>query len=151
QAQADVCRAGPRERRHQGRAQPKTVGPSARKGVAALLVQEHRLSVVRACRIAGCSRTVWYRPGLDRAARDAPVIAALTARVTATGRWGFGLCFDTRRTQGHRWNWKRVYLVYRALRLNLPRRGKQRVLTRERVPLEAPPVLNRTWALDFMG
>src|SRR5690606_14668214 len=142
QAQADVCRAGPRERRHQGRAQPKTAGPAARKGGAALLVQQHRPSVGAACPTAGCARALRDRPGLDRAARDAPVIAALTALVTANGRWGFWLCCDTLRAQGHRWSWKRVYLVYRALRLNLPRRGKQRVLTRERVPLEAPPVLN---------
>lgn len=44
-----------------------------------------------------------------------------------------------------------MYRVYCALRLNLPRRGKKRVLTRPRVALDAPAVLNRTWALDFMG
>lgn len=116
-----------------------------------MLVREHRLSVVRACRIAGCSRTAWYRPGVDRSARDAPVIEALTALVAAQHTWGFWLCFDTLRSQGHGWNWKRVYRVYCALGLNRPRRGKKRVLTRERLPLEAPAILNRTWALDFMG
>src|SRR5690606_16838140 len=151
QAQADVRGAGPGERRDQGRAQPKTVGPSARRGVAAMLVQEHRLSVVRACQLAGCSRTAWYRPAQDRSARDAPVIAALTTLVTRHARWGFWLCFDTLRGTGHGWNWKRVHRVYCALGLNLPRRGKKRVLTRERLALEAPAVLNRTWALDFMG
>jgi putative transposase len=34
------------------------------------------------------------------------------------------------------------------LRLNLPRRTKRRV---PRQPLTAPPVLNQTWALDFMS
>jgi hypothetical protein len=46
-----------------------------------MLVQAHRLSVIRACRIAGCSRTAWYRPGQVRSVRDAPVIDALTALV----------------------------------------------------------------------
>jgi putative transposase len=55
------------------------------------------------------------------------------------------------RAVGHPWNWKRIYRVYCALRLNLPRRRKKRVLTRPRLVLEAPPVLSRTWALDFMG
>lgn len=116
-----------------------------------MLIQDYRLSVGRACRIAGCSRTVWYRPARDRAAQDAPVIAALTELVAAHHRWGFWLCFDRLRTVGYRWNWKRVYRVYCALRFNLPRRGKKRVPPRDRVPLEAPPVLNRTWAIDFMG
>lgn len=116
-----------------------------------MLVQEHTLSVVRACRIAGCSRTAWYRPAQDRSAADTPIIDALTALVTAQSKWGFWLCFDTLRRQGHGWNWKRVHRVYCALRLNLPRRGKKRVLTRPRLALEAPAVLNRTWALDFMG
>ena len=109
------------------------------------------MSVVQACRIAGCSRTAWYRPGQDRAAHDAPLIEALTTLVAAHTKWGFWLCFDTLRGRGHPWNWKRVYRVYRALRLHLPRRGKKRVLTRPRLALEAPAVLNRTWALDFMG
>jgi putative transposase len=34
---------------------------------------------------------------------------------------------------------------------NLPRRTKRRLPTRLRQPLEAPPVLNRVWALDFMS
>lgn len=114
-------------------------------------MQDHRLSVVQACRIAGCSRTAWYRPAQDRSAKDAPVIDALTDPVARHTRWGFWLCFDTLRSTGHFWNWKRVYRVYCALRLNLPRRGKKRVLRRPRLALEAPAVLNRTWALDFMG
>lgn len=78
-------------------------------------------------------------------------MAALLALVERHTKWGFWLCFDTLRQQGHWWNWKRVYRVYCALRLNRPRRGKKRVLTRPRLALEAPAILNRTWALDFMG
>lgn len=76
---------------------------------------------------------------------------ALLALVEHNSRWGFWLCYDRLRALGHPWNWKRVYRVYCALRLNLKRRGKKRVLTRPRVALEAPAILNHTWALDFMG
>lgn len=114
-------------------------------------MQEHALAIGRACRIAGCSRTAWYRPPRDQAAADAPVIDALLALVEASPQWGFWLCRDRLRALGHGWNWKRIYRVYRALGLNLTRRGKKRLPTRPRVPLEAPPVLNTTWALDFMG
>jgi putative transposase len=116
-----------------------------------MLIQDHDLSIVRACRIARCSRTAWYRPGADRTDQDQPVIAALLALVERHSRWGFWLCYERLRAQGHGWNWKRVYRVYCALRLNLKRRRKKRVLLRPRLALEAPPVLNRTWALDFMG
>jgi len=114
-------------------------------------VKEHDLSIVQACRIARCSRTAWYRPGQDRGAQDQPVVEALLQLVERHTRWGFWLCFDRLRKLGHAWNWKRVYRVYCALRLNLPRRRKKRVLTRPRLALKAPATLNRTWALDFMG
>lgn len=119
--------------------------------VAAILVQEHGLAIVRACQIARLSRTAWYRPTDDRSDRDQPVIRALLTLVERHTRGGFWLCFDRLRALGHAWNWKRVYRVYCALRLNLPRRRKKRVLTRPRLALDAPAVLNRTWALDFMG
>ena len=79
------------------------------------------------------------------------MITALTAVVADHGRWGFWKCFDRLRLQGHGWNHKRVHRVYCALRLNLPRRTKRRVPHRLRRPLIAPPVLNQTWAIDFMA
>jgi len=79
------------------------------------------------------------------------VIAALTDVVARYGRWGFWKCFHRLRAEGCAWNHKRVHRVYCALRLNLPRRTTRRVPKRVRQPLTAPPVLNRTWALDFMS
>ena len=103
-----------------------------------MLVDEHQLPIRRACQIV-------------RLLLDAPVIAALMAIVAQHGRWGFWKCYDRLRLQGYRWNHKRVHRVYWALRLNLPRRTKRRVPQRRRQPLVAPPVLNQTWALDFMA
>jgi len=77
-------------------------------------------------------------------------MTALLAVVERRSRWGFWKCFDRLRLDGHPWNHKRVYRVYRALRLNLPRRTKRRVPTRLRQPLVAPTTLNGIWALDFM-
>lgn len=116
----------------------------------AILVDEHRLPVLRACRIARLSRAAHYRPPCPDRTRDLPVIAALEAVVAASGRWGFWKCFDRLRLQGYPWNHKRVHRVYCARRLNLPRRTRRRVPVRPRQPLDAPPVLNTTWALDFM-
>jgi putative transposase len=119
--------------------------------VLEVLVQEHQLPVVRACRVVRLSRAAFYRPPISPARADAAVIAALTAVVADHGRWGFWKCFDRLRLQGYRWNHKRVHRVYCALRLNLPRRTKRRVPHRLRQPLAAPPRLNQTWALDFMA
>lgn len=113
------------------------------------LVEEHHLSVHRACGIAHLSRAAWYRPPSLRSDRDAPVIAALQAVVAEAPRWGFWKCDDRLRALGHVWNHKRVHRVYGALRLNLPRRTRRRVPRRPRHPLVAPARLNAVWALDF--
>lgn len=115
-----------------------------------MLIDEHQLPVQRACRIVRLSRTAFYRPPPPRMRTDAPVIAALTTVVAAHGRWGFWKCFDRLRLDGRPWNHKRVHRVYCALRLNLPRRIKRRIPLRLRQPLLAPPVLNQTWALDYV-
>lgn len=114
-------------------------------------MQEHHLPVQRACRMVRLSRAAYYRPPQPRTRADAPVIAVLMAIVADHGRWGFWKCFGRLRQLGYRWNHKRVHRVYCDLRLNLKRRTKRRVPRRLRQPLQAPPELNRTWALDFMS
>jgi putative transposase len=118
--------------------------------VIEILVREHELPVRAACRAAGLSRTAWYRRPGDPLARDGAVVDALQVMVEKRPRWGFWKCFDRLRLDGHPWNHKRVLRVYRQMRLNKPRRLKRRVPTRLRQPLEAPAMLNSTWALDFM-
>lgn len=115
-----------------------------------ILAREHKLPVRAACRVAGLSRTAWYRPPGDRLARDAVVIDALHGLVEKRPRWGFWKCFDRLRLDGQPWNHKRVLRVYRSMRLNLKRRAKRRVPMRLRQPLEAPTMLNGIWAMDFM-
>lgn len=124
--------------------------PSAKRQAIAILVTEHRLPVRRACQALRLARAAYYRPPRAAVARDAALIEALTSLVARKPRWGFWKCFDRFHNQGYLWNHKRVYRVYCALRLNLPRRTKKRVPTRLRQPLAAPAALNQTWALDFM-
>jgi putative transposase len=115
-----------------------------------VLVREHQLSIQRACRVVRLSRTAYYQPPPPASRRDAAVIAALTDAVARYPRWGFWKLFARLRVEGRLWNHKHVHRVYCALRLNLPRRTTRRVPRRIRQPLTAPPVLNQTWALDFM-
>lgn len=113
-------------------------------------MSEHRLSRSKACQIVGFSRSALYKPTVDWAAKDAPVIAALNEMVSKRSRWGFWKCFHRLRADGHEWNYKKVHCVYCAMKLNLQRKAKKRVITRERQRLSTAMELNNIWALDFM-
>jgi hypothetical protein len=69
----DVCRVGAGEHGNQGRALPKVVTPAAKQAAVEVMTTCHRLSKARACRIVGLSRTVLYRPRIDRLERDREV------------------------------------------------------------------------------
>ena len=81
-----------------------------------------KLSITRACQIAGLSRAAYYKRPRPASERDAPVIDALNAIISRHGRWGFWKCFSRLRLDGRLWNKKRVYRVYCEMGLNLPRR-----------------------------
>ena len=112
---------------------------------------EHALSVARSCRALKLSRAAYYKVSPPREERDAEVIQALNAVVESNSRWGFWKCFDRLRLDGQGWNHKRVLRVYRSMRLNLPRRTKKRLPTRERQTLEVAPRPNEVWSMDFMS
>ena len=127
------------------------ITPAAKRQAIEVLAAAHRLPIQRACHIVRLSQAAYYRPPVPASRRDAAVIVALMNVVVRYPRWGFWKCYDRLRLDGAVWNHKRVHRVYCALRLNLPRRTKRRVPCRVRQPLLAPPVLNQTWALDFMA
>jgi len=126
------------------------VTPFAKRQAAEVVVREHRLSIQRACRIVGRSRTALYQVPKPPSVRDAALISVLLDLVARRPRWGFWKCYDRLRIEGHPGNHKRVHRVYCALRLNLPRRVKRRCPARARLPLEAPSALHRIGSLDFM-
>lgn len=59
--------------------------------------------------------------------------------------------FDWLRSQGHRWNHKRVYRVYKELELSLRIKPKKRFPSRNPVPLDDAQQPNDCWSLDFMS
>jgi putative transposase len=124
--------------------------PSAKRDAASFLVAEHGLSKKRACAAVGLSRAAFYRPSPD-STRDEAVVAVLNKQVGLHPRWGFWKLFKRMRALGHTWNHKRVWRVYKALKLNLPRRTKRRLPDRERQPLDTPAAVNAIWAMDFMS
>ena len=98
------------------------------------------------------SRRAWYRgdPVVRAAAADAPIIEALEEIIKKHGRWGFWKCYHRLRMLGKKWNHKRVWRVYKAMKLNQKQRRKKRLPNREAAPLGVPPKVNNTWSFDFM-
>lgn len=124
-----------------------------RRWAVEFLISVWAFSVVKACDIAGLSRRAWYRgdPAERVDKKDAPVIEALNKVVEDHPRWGFWMCYHRLRNLGHGWNHKRVWRVYKAMKLNRKRRAKRRLPFREAATLAAPPAVNRTWSFDFMS
>ena len=79
------------------------------------------------------------------------MIDTLNALVEKHPRWGFWKCFHRLRLDGHGWNHKRVYRVYKATNLNLPRRTKKRLPKRVMPPMVVDAMPNAEWSLDFMS
>ncbi len=83
--------------------------------------------------------------------RDADVIAALAALVEGRPSRGFWKCRKQLRRQGHPWNHKRIYRVYKLMDLHLRRRAKKRLPKRHRAELFVPALPDTVWSVDFMS
>ncbi len=114
-------------------------------------MQVHARPLRRSCECVGLSRAAWYRPPLDWTVRDAEVIAALAGLVEARPARGFWKCRKLLRRTRPEWNHKRIYRVYKAMRLNLRRAARRRLPKRERVALYVPRLPDTVWSADFMS
>lgn len=109
------------------------------------------VSVALACRAFFVSETCYrYSPKLnDENEQIADLLLGLTK---AKKSWGFGLCFlYMRNVQGHGWNHKRVYRIYRELELNLRIKPRKRLKRDEPDALQVPEAPNEVWSMDFMA
>jgi putative transposase len=78
---APVCRLVAGECGSERCHRKKARRPAERREVVPHLVTGHGLPVQRACQAVGVGRATYYRPLVDWARRDAPVLAALTTLV----------------------------------------------------------------------
>lgn len=115
------------------------------------LIEVHALPLRRSCECVGLSRSAYYRPPLDWTIRDAELIASLARLVEDRPSRGFWKCCSLIRRQRQDWNHKRIYRVYKAMRLNLRRAAKRRLPKRERVVLYVPRLPDTVWSADFMS
>jgi len=65
--------------------------------------------------------------------------------------YGFRKLLAYTRRAGNMWNHKKVYRVYKLLKLNHKRKGKRRLPARVKQPLATHTTLNKIWSMDFMS
>jgi len=120
-----------------------------RRRVVTHLHAAYAVSVRRATRLVGLSRSRWhYRP--RRPLRDAPIRARLEELATERPRFGYKRLHVLLRREGIAVNLKRVYRLYREERLLVrPHRSRKRT-AEPRVPLPAPTGPNERWGMDFI-
>jgi putative transposase len=109
------------------------------------------LTVTRACACVSLSRSAYYKKPLDWRIRDAAVIAAIRKQVDKQSAWGFWQCYKQIRREGHGWNHKRVYRVYKLMKLHRRSKAKRRLPKREKAELYVPLAPDTVWSADFMS
>lgn len=113
-------------------------------------IKTHQASVHRACRLFGLSRTVYeYEPKKKK--DDVQIKEKLLKLANEHKRYGFRKMFQIIKREDYPWNNKRVYRVYCELKLNIRRKPKKRLPSREKIKLVQPAQINRCWSLDFMS
>lgn len=112
------------------------------------MVREERLPVSRACKLISLLRSQYYYKSLKN---DTAVIDALHKLSADHPTYGFRKLFAYLRRDGHDWNHKKVYRVYRQLKMNRRRKGKRRLPARIKQPLLQPSGANESWSMDFMS
>ena len=78
------------------------------------------------------------------------MITALQELAAAHPTYGFRKLLAYLKRAGQPWNHKRVYRVYKLLKLNKKRRGKRRLPNRVKQQLLQPVEINSSWSMDFM-
>lgn len=81
---------------------------------------------------------------------DSGVITALQELAAAHPIYGFRKLFACLKRAGKLWNHKKVYRIYKLLKLNKKRRSKRRLPARVKQPLLEPVERNSSWSMDFM-
>ena len=108
------------------------------------------MSERQACRTIQLRRCVYRYQ--EKRSTDGPIVQELRQLAEKQPRWGCSKMTDyLRKQEGHTWNHKRIYRVYRSLALHLKRKPKKRLPARAAQALEVPGQQNQTWSLDFMS
>ena len=125
------------------------VTPAARREAVSHLKEHFPVSERCACRLIGVSRsTVRYQA---RRQDDAALVERLRDLARQRPRFGYRRLHALLRREGEVVNHKRVYRLYRAAGLAVPRRKRKRIAAIRGQPVRIGAVPNEHWSLDFMS
>ena len=112
------------------------------------MVEEHKVSISRACKVVELHRSVYYYKSKKE---DTPLIDKLQEWIELKPTEGFWKLYGRIRNEGYQWNHKRLHRVYKMMGLNIRRKARKRLPARVKQPLEVPEKLNQSWSMDFMS
>jgi putative transposase len=99
------------------------------------------MSVRQACKVVDLPRSVFRYKRVPK--DDRALMEALEELVSKHPTIGFWKCYYRLRRKGYECNHKRLYRVYKLLKLNIRRKIKRRLPDRVKQPLVVPEGLNQ--------
>jgi len=110
-------------------------------------------SIRRRSKVLSLRRQSYYRrkAGHRPEEKDAEIADLLHQTTRRFVAWGFWMVFWFLRNQGHNWNHKKVYRIWKAEQLNLRKVPKRPKIKRKYMALLAPEKINEGWAMDFLS
>jgi putative transposase len=124
------------------------LGPITKGQLAEEIVRDQGVQVSRACNLVSFPRSQFY---YSSKRGDKELMVALQELAFKHPSYGFEKLFAYLRRSCKPWNHKKVYRVYKILKLNKKRRGKLRLPARVKQLLVQQERTNNSWSMDFMS
>ena len=111
------------------------------------------VSIRRKSKTLGLRRQTYHqrKSGHRLEEEDAIIADLLHATTKRFIAWGFWMVFHFLRKQGHPWNHKKVYRIWKLENLHLRIPPKRARIRRKYLELLAPEYVNEGWAMDFLS
>lgn len=110
-------------------------------------------SIRRTCTVLGLRRQTYYhrKSGNRQEVNDMEIAVILRQTISVFIAWGFWLVYHYLRSQGHGWNHKRVYRVWKEEGLHLRKMPHRPKIKRRHLNLLPPAQINEGWSVDFLS
>ena len=124
------------------------VTPTVKRKAASVMTGEFRRSQTRSCNLVGLGRSTWRyksrRPAYEEVRQKLRELAQKRTR------FGYRRLAIFLRREGHVVNHKKVFRLYRAEGLTLPRKRRKKPLGMRQAALSQPTRCNERWSMDFV-
>lgn len=124
------------------------VKPAAVRQAVGYLQERYRISERHACRALAFGRSSHQYK--TRRQPPTQLLTALRTIAAEKPRYGYRMLHDQLRRRGFPVNHKRVYRLYRLEGLAVRKRGRKKLTSALRVPIEKPRQPNERWSMDFV-